>query len=249
MSGSRAPQLFTLWLMAGNTFGDIMLLSVDEELIRVEHTELWVPRTFVARFDREGLPIVELEVEYFQHERFRCRSVRVVAREGDSISTATVRLPVAKLVDEALERVSYRQIALADNEMVDGARAWFQEFADLRSTPVSLDKIQVDDVFRFPVALGLLVTDDDAEYEETFGRHVRALLAGANHSRPGAVSPLAVAHAYHEALEAGEQTAEYVARKFHWSQSHAQNAIADSRKAGFLPPTKPGQALGFQDPS
>lgn len=239
----RERNPFTLWLAAGTQLGDVTVLSLDEELVRVEHTDLWVPRSFTARIDRADSPTVDLEIQYEQHERFRCKSVRVIARDGEAVDgDALRRVRVAELVSVARERVSYREVELADGQMVDLARQWHRSYAD--PAPDKFDQIQVGDLFRFPLALAFIETNR-ADYETGFGKKVRRLLAGADHSRPKAVPHLWVALEYDRAMKEGEPTGAAVADRFEWSLAQATNAIARARKAGYLPPTDRGQPRTF----
>ena len=234
--------MFTIWLTPGFQVGDIVVIGVEQDLLRVEHTDLLVPRSLTARFDRPGMPFVELDIRYDQHERFRCDRVQVTARDDESISTAAVRLPLEALLYEALERVAYREIALADEEMVAVARTQFREKTEAWEDGDTVDtaRIQVGDIFRFPVAV-MLFEFARSEYEQAFGTRVRKILRDADHSRAGAVSHLAVSLEYQRAMAAGEETGFAVAERFGWKRQYANNRIAAARKAGYLPPAEPGQ--------
>jgi hypothetical protein len=241
----RESELFTIWLTAGVQVGDITVTRLAKKLLQVEHTQVWVPGSFTARVDRERLPIVELEVEYVRHERFRCKSVRVIARDAAAVDAEALRVPLKALMDEALERVSYREAELVDGEMVDFARWCYRKLVDAPAVDVDVDvdRIQVGDFFRFPVAIVVIL--DRSEYETSFGAHLRGLLGEADHSRRRAVPPLWVALEYDRAMTAGEDTGRAIAERFGWKSGRATNAIAAARKAGYLPPTEQGKARTF----
>src|SRR4051794_32493771 len=96
---------FGLWLYDGFTVGDATITNVDHhELVRVEHTDVWVPPTFTVAFNRAGLPAVELDIRYRQHRGFDCTNVRVSGSENDPIDARRLgSIPLAALIDEAIE--------------------------------------------------------------------------------------------------------------------------------------------------
>jgi hypothetical protein len=245
MAKKREPEMFTLWIPNGFRLGDVTIQKHAKTLLRVEHTDVWVPSFATVRFDRERLPIIDLDVEYLPHERFRCRGVQLRARAGREIAAPALEIPLADLVQEAIERVSYRQVELSDRGMAQFARKIVLDQAAPTSAGAAIEKLAVGDVLRFPIVV--VSAYDPSAYETHFGARLRTILGGADHSRRrGATgervpSHLDVAREYNRARAAGEPTGDAVAIKFSWTRGRAYNAISAARKAGYdLPRTRRG---------
>lgn len=245
MATHQAAEMYTLWISRGLQVGDVTIRRVAKTLLRVEHTDVWVPGSFTVRFDRVRLPLIDLDIEYLQHERFICRDVRLHARVDKELSPKDLALPLTDLVEEAVERVAYREVELRDRDMALFARAVLRELAEPPDAGVTPRKIRVGDTFRFPLVV-LLVTLDPSSYETYVGNPLRAKLRAANHARRRSgsdertASHLRVALEYQRARKAGESTSLTLAQTFQWSPGRAANAISQARKAGYhLPPARP----------
>jgi hypothetical protein len=224
--------------------GDVELLEISETLLRVEHTDAWVPEWFTCRIDRSSLSgVVELEITYNQHERFVCRALCLIARDSEheagALSPADLReVALDELMFEAIERVAYRQVEIADLELRKLAQGLYRVYAEPDPAGTA-STIEIGDSFRFPVAM--FSEFNRAEYEASFGRVVREILHSADHSRrsPGgtrrAPSHLAVAGEYERARESGLRPQAEIAKAFNWSWGTAANAISAARKAGYIP--------------
>ena len=228
-----------LWLTAGISVGDVTLTKLAPHLRRVEHTDVWVPAYFSARFERE--PIVEIDVRYRQHYAFKCRAVSVRARGAASVTPGAFRdVRVDELVLEAAERSAYIARELT-TELLELARAWLTAQSE---NPEVATQLKLGDRFTFPAAVPFLLLDR-ADYEAFFGTHLRQFLSRANHATSRSVSHLDVAREYNRAAAAGEEVIEALVEKFHWKRQHAKNRIRDARLAGYLPATGPGQPAAF----
>jgi hypothetical protein len=247
MTPVRPPRTFGFWLPndVPLRFGDIEICQLsDNHKEVVEHGETWVPRSFTARFDRTALPRFELDIALVDG-RFRCVELRVLRRgDEDYIETNHLRkIPIVDLVREAVELVTYVRVELTEQEDVDLARWVFEEFADLEAYPVELDDMRIGDFFRYPT-LAPLLTGDRELYEASMALIHYLLDEAETRTRRGSISDQKVADAYRTAYEQNKPVTDAIATKFKWSRQTARNRIRRARKAGLLPPTKPGSARG-----
>lgn len=243
MTGVREPRTFGIWLPTDVPIsgGDITISNLsDDHRELVPHGELWVPRSFTATVDRQGLPLLELDVALVQR-RFRCVQLRASARSAtDYIETKHLRdAGVVALVKEATALVAYVRVELEDETDVDWARSAFTALADLEADPVDLDDIQVGDYFRYSVLTPLIAGDRAAH-----GLHLPfatdALATAAPGRRRGTVTDEEVADVYRLAYAQNQPVIVAVADRFKWHRQTAKNRIRAARKQGLLPETIPG---------
>lgn len=242
MKKGRQPEWFGFWMPSagGWGYGGVQVSNLsDEHKQLVELGDIFVPRSFTARFDRDGLPLLELDIGLVEG-RLRCVELRVLRRrETDFVEGKDLRaIPTASLIREAVTFVAYLPFELQDDAAVARARSIFQRFADLEANPVALDKIEVGDVMRVPVLYPLM--EGDTELFEAFRVVAETRLAGGNpQTRKTSITHEQVAEVYRDAYVAGN-VIDAVAGRFGWRRQTAKNRIRAARKAGFLPPTVPG---------
>jgi hypothetical protein len=94
----------------------ISRLSDDHRKL-VEHGGLWVPRSFMATFDRPGLPLLIFGIALVDG-RFRCVELQVRRREENAhLEAGDLRkVKIAQLVREAVRLVCYFRDELFDEE-------------------------------------------------------------------------------------------------------------------------------------
>lgn len=237
--------MFGIWLPAElpHRVGNVTITRLSDDHRRlVEHGAMWAPRSFTASFDRDGFPLLELDIELVQG-RFRCVQLRMQRREQNGyIETDDLRkAPIVRLVRQAVRLVCYFSVELEDQEAVEFVRDAFLRLADLEHDPVDVEQIQVGDFFRYPALAPLL--DGLPETHLAYSTVVEKFVLEAERSRPrGTATDEQVAEVYRLALKCGEEVIDAVCAEFHWARQTAKNRIGAVRRAGLLPPTVPGRA-------